>query len=391
MLVQNRVRPILLISFTNHALDHMLGSVLEANITRSVVRLGSRCTDERVAPYSIEELEKVSNRSRLSHYLRETFQRLKDIEKEMKDLLEEFIGSKLQPDSLNMHLEYQYEEHWDSLHNPPPWIEILFSLHTSNDEEKWRTVSQNGKAEEVDSSKFGFWLRGVDIAFLQQSSIQGSNRLPSNHSQVSESGVISTPSSPVPEGGQLSNEEDGADSDSDSYDGILEYEFKWQERLATASKDDGDVDVAAIQQINSVFPAPAQHMKSDLGTVEKGRPLSLSDLSDAEGFFIRVGEPTIPLIPTTDRSVALLLYSPDIWSMSLQERQGLAEHWGKEIREILYEAHKTRFDRLSEEHTRLRERQRSGDEEVSNTFACSAQPVDVPWSRPNFRSCEMLI
>lgn len=373
VLVQNRVKPILMISFTNHALDHMLGSVLDAKITRSVVRLGARCTDERVAPYSIEELNKVSNRSRLSQHLRETFQRLKDIETEMKGLLEEFVGSKLQPDSLNMHLEFQYEEHWDSLHNPPPWIETLFSLHASSDDEKWHTVNQNGKTEEIDSSKYGFWLRGVDIAFLQQSSIQGSNRLPSEYSQASEPNINSTQSSPVSKASELGNEEDGTDSDSDSYVGTLEYEFQWQERLATASKDEGNIGMAATQQINPSSPVPAQRTEPRLETIEKNRALSLSDLNDAKGFFMRLGEPAIPLTPTTDRSVALLLHSPDMWSMSLQERQGLAEHWGKEIRESLYEAHKARFDRLSEEHACLRERQRSGDEEVILTTAYSPQ------------------
>lgn len=373
MLVQNRVRPILMISFTNHALDHMLGSVLDANITRSVARLGSRCTDERVKPYSIEELVKISNRSRISYHIRETYQRLQRVEEEMKDLLEEFVGSNLQLDSLNMHLEYQYEEHWDSLHNPPLWIEMLFDLLASNNDDEWRTVSKNGKAEEFDSSKYGFWLRGMDITFLQQSSIQGSNCLPSNRSQVSEPSTLSTPSSPVQQAGQLSNQEDDADSDSDSHDGNLDYEFQWQKRLAAASKDKDDAGIATVPQINSASLAPAQDMEPAPQTIEKGQLLSLSDLSDAEGFFKRLGEPTIPPIPTTDRSVALLLNSPDMWSMSLQERQGLADHWGKEIRETLYEAHKTRFDRLSEEHARLREIQRFNHEEVSVAPPCFAQ------------------
>ena len=77
-----------MIAFTNHALDHLLGSVLDAGITKKVVRLGSRCNDERVSPFSIEELERNSTRSRLAHHLRGAMQELKGVEAEMKELID---------------------------------------------------------------------------------------------------------------------------------------------------------------------------------------------------------------------------------------------------------------------------------------------------------------
>ncbi|KAJ7346800.1 hypothetical protein DFH08DRAFT_869366 [Mycena albidolilacea] len=55
VLLANHVRLILMIAFTNHALDHMLTSVLDAGITNKVVRLGSRSADEK--NYVADEVE----------------------------------------------------------------------------------------------------------------------------------------------------------------------------------------------------------------------------------------------------------------------------------------------------------------------------------------------
>ena len=61
VLFVNDVGPILLIAFTNQALDHMLCSVLDAGIMTDIVRLGSRTSaDEPIVQYSIETQEMVT-------------------------------------------------------------------------------------------------------------------------------------------------------------------------------------------------------------------------------------------------------------------------------------------------------------------------------------------
>jgi len=48
-----------MIAFTNHALDHLLGNILDAGITEKIARLGSRhSAHERIVPFSLEYLEK---------------------------------------------------------------------------------------------------------------------------------------------------------------------------------------------------------------------------------------------------------------------------------------------------------------------------------------------
>ncbi|KAE8266401.1 hypothetical protein A4X09_0g5950 [Tilletia walkeri] len=55
-LLKSNVSPILIVCMTNHALDSVLSKILEQDLTKKIVRLGSRSKDERVASYSLEAL-----------------------------------------------------------------------------------------------------------------------------------------------------------------------------------------------------------------------------------------------------------------------------------------------------------------------------------------------
>lgn len=367
VLIENNVKPILMISFTNHSLDNMLGSILDSNITRSVVRLGARCTDERVAPFSIGELERTSNRSRLARHLRGEAQKLKAVEEEMANLLKDFVDSDLQTRSLNTLVKHQYQEHWGSLStNLPQWIKVLFTIQSRSDnEDEWNTVNRNGKHEVVDYSIFGFWRRGSDLAFLQQPEMMemhNASRLEVD--RTTRSGV--DPSSS--EINEVTNEDD-ADSDSDSYGGDLEYEFQWQERLATADQNLYQKGNATANQQGRPLTTPRTRPTHNETSGTKGQTFSLSDLSDVKGFFRALGESSIPQIPTTNRSASDLLNTFDMWGMSLQERQVLSGCWETEDRKSSIEIRKQRIIQKLEEHAYLREKQQSRDEEVKLTLA----------------------
>lgn len=58
-------RPVILLAFTNHALDHILRAVHDSEVTKDLLRLGSRSKDEVVSLYSLEALEKVQKKTSL--------------------------------------------------------------------------------------------------------------------------------------------------------------------------------------------------------------------------------------------------------------------------------------------------------------------------------------
>ena len=90
MLIENNVGPILLLGYTNHALDNLTSvpnlhsiqdpvsrldpnsfrfsnrsrAVVDAEITRDIVRLGSQSKDEVVETFSINNIEKLQPASR---------------------------------------------------------------------------------------------------------------------------------------------------------------------------------------------------------------------------------------------------------------------------------------------------------------------------------------
>ncbi len=62
-----------LIAYTNHALDHMLLSVLDDHITDRLVRLGSRTTDDRIAEFNLIKLEQMAGATDLDRSIRREY------------------------------------------------------------------------------------------------------------------------------------------------------------------------------------------------------------------------------------------------------------------------------------------------------------------------------
>ena len=89
VLVMNLVQPILLITFTNHALDHMLLAI-RSKITDSIVRLGGRMTEEAIRPYTLEATGRVGDTTALGLYRhpRADNRRLKELEEKIGNELD---------------------------------------------------------------------------------------------------------------------------------------------------------------------------------------------------------------------------------------------------------------------------------------------------------------
>ncbi|KAG8869904.1 hypothetical protein FRB97_000632 [Tulasnella sp. 331] len=157
VLVANKVRPILLIAFTNHALDNILVQVLEKKITDKVVRLGSHSKHEVIVKYGLKELLKTSSQSGMGKAASAERWKLKDIQKDMETLMEKIVKRIVPIGDMGSHLTKQYPNHANELDKPPFWVDKLFE-----DSLEW----ENADGRPVAATLLQFWLEGGDLAFI---------------------------------------------------------------------------------------------------------------------------------------------------------------------------------------------------------------------------------
>lgn len=174
VLLNSNVGPILLIAFTNHALDHMLTSIVNAKITdaSNVVRLGGRPSDPAVIPYSMEELERTIGRTQLGRSLGSDYAEMKMTEDAVARLLGSLIGSSIPSHLLMSHLCLSSPDHYESFYRPPQWVRDLHRFYevkerTGSSEGRWRKVGRGGKEDKGnDVSTYGLWRSSVEYEFL---------------------------------------------------------------------------------------------------------------------------------------------------------------------------------------------------------------------------------
>ncbi|KAH9032058.1 AAA domain-containing protein [Lactarius pseudohatsudake] len=262
VLFTSKIRPIVLIAFTNHALDHMVTSVLDAKITTNIVRLGSRTTDERIEQYSLHKLEQLLGRGDLDRPIRREYAAMKQVEEEMTRIMNRIQLPGLTWEDAERFLDFQYPQHADSFRGPPFWISEVFRRIREDEIEngEWKRASKGRKRASRDaeiSGVYALWKNGRDIEFIQP---------------------------------------------------------------------------------------PASSSKKAAG--KKG-----ADSDPRVVFFNELGfEGQIPRIPSGSRSVEQLTGVYNVWSMSLLERQRLAEVWEDDMRKIAYESLLAEFDQLKEQY-----------------------------------------
>ncbi|KAI9431019.1 hypothetical protein H4582DRAFT_1823204 [Lactarius indigo] len=171
VLFSSNVRPIVLIAFTNHALDHMLTSVLDANITTNVVRLGSRTSDPRIEQYTLHELVQRSGRGNLNRAIGREFAAMKQAEVEMTQIMNQIQLPGLTWKSMERFLDLHHRQHANSFRGPPSWIAELFRRAMEDEIEngEWTRVSRGRNAAQNAkiSGIYGFWENGQDIEFIR--------------------------------------------------------------------------------------------------------------------------------------------------------------------------------------------------------------------------------
>ena len=350
-----------MIAFTNHALDHLLTSVLDAGITDKIVRLGSRSADERISQYSIENLEIASpNSSRLKKESR-VLRRLKSIQEEVTALMGKITRKDVLSADIADFLENQYPEHYEHTINPPAWIKALQVLWgVSEQEGEWKTVDKRGAVSHTDHSPYARWLRGEDLDFL-------ANRpdLPPEDTPSEEDFSSQNLANRYAALSLNATEEKFTSSSCDSAEGSGDDE----EDLSEADSDDSDeADWQRIEHANIKIATSPVRVASpalfELGpnTPEEARPLEasqekddgkldLSDFKDPLAFFAAHSMDSIPEIPTTNRTLDTLLAEGQMWTLSQMERQKLDQYWRDRTRERMYHGHLLEFQDLREKHT----------------------------------------
>ncbi|TBU41804.1 hypothetical protein BD309DRAFT_964525 [Dichomitus squalens] len=175
VLFASKIRPIVLIAYTNHALDHMVTSVLDAEITQKIVRLGTRSADERIAEYTLDKLEKLASEATLNRSMKRQYAKMKELEERLTKTMNSILLPLLTWEKIEQHLDIHYPDHADSLRIPPFWIAEFAS-------QKWAEEDQEGEFQEVTRkgnkkktvdktvarTLYGVWRSGSDVHFLQQ-------------------------------------------------------------------------------------------------------------------------------------------------------------------------------------------------------------------------------
>lgn len=310
------------------ALDHMLCSVLDAGITSNIVRLGSRSADERISPYSLETMEKVAGQSRLDRAFGQNYRALKEVEEEVKRLIQKFLTIPVNSDEISQYLEVQYPEHFEHTNQPPAWISAIKAI--SSLDGVWQHAGKKGQKEAIDDSMYAYWKNGHDLDFLEfrPDPVLDSQPTPADH---------------LPGDNNKFNKLDSV----------------------TAGLDDDQPEATPGENVDSLTPLPNPPQSS----------IQLSDLRNPEEFFIGYGYDGVPPVPSSDRDLEILLDSGELWSMARSERERLHAYWIEQVRSNLHHNQLLEFERLREKHIDVLQRWTEGKDEVSMMKCIYSQAV----------------
>ncbi|KAF8639511.1 hypothetical protein AX17_001416 [Amanita inopinata Kibby_2008] len=384
------VKPILMIAFTNHALDHLLTNVLDAGITNRIVRLGGRSADERILQYSIENLERVSEQSRLSRSFGSNYQELKSVQQEILNLMKKFNREDIRNSEIVDFLGNQYPEHYEHIVCLPPWIQALIAL-SGDEDDGWETVGKNKQMND-DHSGYGWWLQGKDLDFLQRRQNPHSVNDPhattgtgSLYVPATQANRFESLSSDVVEGRPLtddsgSSEEDDYDSsdlETDSED--EEFGADWQQIVYTdveeasaeaPAREDTQV-VTSLERNNS----GGGKSNGDTDELSGFQALHISDLNDPRAFFAAYSMDKVPDVPTGNRSLDILLAEGQMWTLSLKERQKMHQYWNGRARHEMHENCMGEYQVLREKHENLSKRRDEERDEIRRDLLCNMKII----------------
>ena len=292
----------------------MLTSILDAKITKKFVRLGSRSTDERIAEYSLRNLEKTSTDTSMSRQIGREYVIKKKIEREMYKVMEDIQIPEPSEDQIQEYLQTGWAEHLSMMYDPPFWIaEYATRLWESESKEgDWKVQGKKGKGKEpshlMARTYYGLWKRGLDIAFI----------LP-----------------PQPQFAQAEPQK----------------KQKQKQRRGQKQKQKQKQTQEDVQP--SAEPVPPSQKDQEM--YQKRMLEFFSELGFGD---------SVPPVPSDSRPFVQLQDSPAVWAMSLEERQRLAEYWEEEMRRLAYNDHLEEYESLREVYEDACEKYQAVTDEV---------------------------
>ncbi|GMK56414.1 hypothetical protein CspeluHIS016_0302540 [Cutaneotrichosporon spelunceum] len=158
VLFANKAGPVLLLAFTNHALDHILRAIHDGGVTKHIVRMGSRCRDEIVSELNLDNISRVKGNTKLNGIVGRSFSETK----EFVNVLDSFISSRSSGSLLASYLHMHYPSLMESLDRAPEWVGIWLNLHSVGD---WEHVDNRKNKRTVlpVNCQWEFWKDGADI------------------------------------------------------------------------------------------------------------------------------------------------------------------------------------------------------------------------------------
>lgn len=376
VLLASGVGPILMIAFTNHALDHLLCSVLDTGVTNKIVRFGrSKATDERIAQFSMDHMEEVAGRSRLNNAFAGNYRDMRGVEEEIKKLMTELRKTSVDSVEISSHLEIAFPGHFQFINTMPQWVRVLYELERTEDGlGTWHTTGRGGRDQEVDTSLYAFWLAGHDLDFLERAhtsprsaevapstvpNATSDNRnrydaLAEDNSEDTDEALHAVPAE---------DEEITEDDDSD-----IDPEEAWKYVVIEdlVDSDAGDPEPVAAAHTQDV-PVTAVPQVPDIARSTVIQP---ADFLDVNSFFLACGLPGAPSIPQQNRDLRLLLEDDceDVWGYSKRERQRFHLFIEEEVRTMLQQTRITEFERLRQRYRDATRKYNEGKDEVSQVW-----------------------
>ncbi|OSX56354.1 hypothetical protein POSPLADRAFT_1037619 [Postia placenta MAD-698-R-SB12] len=143
---------------------------IDAGITKKFVRLGSRSSDERIAEFTLDKLEKIAGgQNMLERPIKRQYATMKKLEEDMVKVMTSIQLPELNWEEIQKFLLIHYPDHAESFEAPPFWITMLREK-IEEDERTDGEWQKAGKKKQADNALahtiYSFWREGRDLEFI---------------------------------------------------------------------------------------------------------------------------------------------------------------------------------------------------------------------------------
>ncbi|GAA5934053.1 uncharacterized protein JCM15063_000542 [Sporobolomyces koalae] len=294
-LLASKVGKVLVLSYTNHALDTMLKHLME-QVTKEIIRAGSRSKDPAMADFNLNNraFEQSRHLGRISHEVKELWTRRTELQKAIAavcELATRVARQQIHFDHLERYLGISYPHHLASLCVVPF---SLVSAHEQLFDEGWQIATSSRDAPSSTqlpthpAAIFAWWRDGGDIALEEKAQLErdtAAKAFEDHLQQFAQQTKSRYDLLPIEE------------SDSDSGDASI--------------SDSGSN--ATLDWFNDAH--------SELTENEEGSQNESEEEHEEQRY-----EP-----PCGDRSIAELANDHDVWKYSRAERDRVLEAWAEDL------------------------------------------------------------